>query len=82
MMKNASTSLTEYQVDISGNLENHWSDWFDGFSIKIIQNDPFITRLQGPIRDQAALRSLLEKIWDLNLVILHVERLGSINKRN
>lgn len=75
MVKDASKSLTEYQVDISGVLDNRWSEWFDGFSIQIINSNPSISRLQGSVRDQASLRSLLEKIWDLNLTIIRVERL-------
>ncbi len=36
-----------------------------------------VTRLEGPIRDQAALRGLLNRLWDLHLTIVTVERLGA-----
>jgi hypothetical protein len=37
-----------------------------------IAYDQNITTLTGPVPDQAALRGMLIKIWDLNLILLSV----------
>jgi hypothetical protein len=65
-------AATIYQIRISGHLDARWSDWFGGLVISATPNE---TLLSGPIADQAALRGVLEKIWDLNLVLLAVTRL-------
>lgn len=36
------------------------------------ENAPSITALAGPIADQAALRVLLNRVWDVNLTVLSV----------
>jgi hypothetical protein len=38
------------------------------------ESDSPITVLSGPVADQAALRSLLSKIWDLNLTVISMAR--------
>lgn len=40
-----------------------------------------ITELTGPVVDQAALRSLLSKIWDLNLTLISVARVETSAKQ-
>ena len=61
-----------YRIRVKGNLEQKWSDWFDGFTITPQANDE--TLLTGPVEDQAALHGLLAKIRDLGLPILLVRR--------
>lgn len=66
-----------YAIQLAGKLSPTWSEWFDGLSIIVTgeeEGDPK-TLLVGPIEDQAALRSLLCRIWNLNLTILFVQRL-------
>jgi len=62
-----------YQILINGNLDPQWSDWFDGFTITPIENNR--TVLIGPVADQAALHGLLNKLRDLGLPLLLVERI-------
>lgn len=61
-----------YQITVKGNLDQKWSDWFDGFGINPQPDDT--TLLTGPVADQAALHGLLAKIRDLGLPLLLVER--------
>ena len=61
-----------YRIRVKGNLEQKWSDWFDGFTITPQVNDE--TLLTGPVVDQAALHGLLAKIRDLGLPILLVKQ--------
>jgi len=44
-----------------------------GFNFTIL-GDGDQTILSGPVTDQAALRGLLNKIWDLNLTLISLER--------
>jgi hypothetical protein len=60
-----------YQIRVQGRLEARWSDWFNNFTIL---NDGDQTVLTGPVADQAALRGLLNKVWDLNLILVSLER--------
>lgn len=62
-----------YQVRVRGVIDSHWSDWFEGLSIRPQENGD--TLLTGPVRDQAALHGLLAKIRDLGLPLLSVERI-------
>jgi len=59
-----------YEVKIQGQLDEVWSDWFEGMEITTGEK---ITMLCGRITDQAALRGILSKIWDLNLTVISVD---------
>ena len=61
-----------YHIRVKGNLDQKWSDWFDGFSITPHGDDE--TLLTGQVVDQSALHGMLGKIRDLGLPILLVER--------
>ena len=61
-----------YQIRVKGNLEQKWSDWFDGFAIEPQPNDE--TLLVGSVADQAALHGILTKISNLGLPLLSVQR--------
>ena len=70
-----------YQIRVKGNLDQKWSDWFDGFTITPQAADKRhpsdTTLLTGPVADQAALHGLLGKIRDLGLPLLSVKRVES-----
>jgi hypothetical protein len=59
-----------YKIKIKGHLDQHWSDWFAGLQLTYLEGD--VTLLSGPLPDQAALHSLLERIRDLNLKLISV----------
>jgi len=64
-----------YQIKVKGNLDQRWSDWFDGFAITPQADGA--TQLTGPVADQAALHGLLGRIRDLGLPLLSIARLES-----
>lgn len=74
-----STCKDIYRIEVHGRLDESWSDWCNGMAITSMEandgND--VTTLTGPVADQAALRGLLCRLWDLNLTIISVERRGS-----
>jgi hypothetical protein len=72
-------AIYEYRITVEGNLHKRWSDWFGDMHIAYIQNQAHkpLTVLQGPVPDQSALRGMLIKLWDLNLVLVEVLRVDS-----
>ncbi len=64
----------EYEITVRGTLDAGWSDWFNGMTITIVegQDGMSFTILNGWVGDQAALRGMLNKLWDLNLTLLSV----------
>jgi hypothetical protein len=68
-----------YRIRVSGHLDRHWADWFDGLVMEthVVDGRP-ATTLTGPVPDQAALLGLLGKIRDLGLPIDGVDRLPPV----
>ena len=66
-----------YRIKVTGNLDQTWVSWFNRMKITTENNqtDGPITVFTGPISDQAQLRGLLIKIWDLNLELLSVQKM-------
>jgi hypothetical protein len=62
-----------YEIKVKGHLDQSWSSWLDGLTIETQAHGE--TLLNGPVRDQAALHGLLNKIRDLGLLLLSVERI-------
>ena len=67
-----------YNITVQGQLDESWSKWFSGMAVAVENagDDVFITRLTGPVVDQAALRGMANKLWDLNLTLISVNRIG------
>jgi hypothetical protein len=63
-----------FEITARGRLDARWSDWFDGFEIacSVAGDGPPITTLTGAVEDQAALRGILWRLWDLNLELISV----------
>ncbi|MFW5943115.1 MAG: hypothetical protein ACOCXI_15030 [Chloroflexota bacterium] len=67
------TGCVIYQVRVRGCLDDSWLEWFDGLTLSV---GPDETVLRAPVRDQAALRGILDRMWDLNLEVISVSREG------
>lgn len=64
-----------YEIRVQGLLDESWSEWLGGLDVR--PHDSGETVLTGPIRDQAALHGLLNKIRDLGLPLLGLEKVSS-----
>jgi hypothetical protein len=62
-----------YQIQVRGTLDPRWSGWFD--QLVISHDAEGNTLLAGPVRDQAALYGLLNRLRDMGLTLLMVARL-------
>ncbi len=63
---------TQYEIRVEGHLDPNWSEWLDGLTITLLENGQ--TLLSGPLPDQAALHGVLNRIRDLNLQLIRVEK--------
>ena len=63
-----------YQITVEGELDPQWSDWLGGFvtSKSAAPDGVSSTTLTGMVSDQAALRGILNRLWDLNLTLVSV----------
>jgi hypothetical protein len=68
-----------YQIKVKGVLDRTWSDWFNGMAITFehASDGLPITTLSGAVADQARLRGILTKVWDLNLTLISVRQIES-----
>jgi len=75
-MDEQSEKASVYRIRVQGMVDQSWSDWFENMAIapERESDDASITTLTGAVADQAALRGILLKIWDLNLTVISVAR--------
>jgi hypothetical protein len=71
----ASAPGCRYTIRVEGHLDTDWSGWLEGMSIT--HEAGGLTRLEGALMDQAALHGLLNKLRDLRLTIVTLERLSN-----
>jgi hypothetical protein len=62
-----------YALRVDGHLDQHWSTWFDGFTIT--HEDDSTTTLQGVVTDQSELHGLLAKVRDLGVPLISLQPL-------
>jgi len=70
------TEGTTYQIRVQGWIGERWSRRFDGMTV-VCESAPDgtpVTTLTGAVPDQAALRGVLNQLWDLNLTLISVRK--------
>ena len=60
-----------YEIRVKGRVDSRWFQCYEGLGVTYQAGD---TILSGPIRDQSALHGVLERVRDLNLVLISLER--------
>jgi hypothetical protein len=73
-----------YRIVILGELDPSWSEWLGGLEVAANhdQDGKSVTSLSGEIPDQASLRGVLNKIWDLHLTLLSVTQIHASSIEN
>ena len=69
---------TAYRLCIAGQLGEQWATWL-GQKLITFDPDPRTpeqTLITATVPDQAALRGILNKLWDLNLTLISVSPAG------
>lgn len=62
-----------YEIRVEGELDRSWSEWFDG--LNVTSQEAGETLIAGSITDQAALRGILTKVFNLRLPLISVRRI-------
>ncbi len=63
--------MSEYcEIRIKGELDERWAEWFAGLELTRLEGDG--TLLSGVLPDQAAIYGVLERLRDLNLILISV----------
>jgi hypothetical protein len=68
-----------YRIRVHGKLDPRWSEWLASMSIvsdRTTDGRPAVV-LTGQLPDQAALRGVLNRLWDLNLDVVSVTRIAN-----
>jgi hypothetical protein len=67
-----------YQIKVQGELDQSWSDWLGEVEITAAraEDGSVITTIVVDAADQPALFGVLDRIRDLNFILIHVGRVG------
>jgi hypothetical protein len=72
--------MQQIEIRVKGQIDQDWSDWCGGLTITHTGRGE--TVLAGSVRDQAALRGLLDRLADLGLQLISVASTGTNNPKN
>ena len=61
-----------YEIRLTGHLDAHWTTWFDGLAVSHQRDGTSV--ISGLIPDQAALHGVLQRVRDLGLPLVSVNR--------
>jgi len=62
-----------YQIRIKNHLDESWIAWFS--PLVVVNEANGEATLTGAVRDQAELHGLLNRVFELNLILLAVNRI-------
>jgi hypothetical protein len=68
-----------YRIEVTGQLDTSWSDWFAGLTVSPPGEAGPYTTITGHV-DQATLRGILNRLWDLNLILISVRRVPNTSQ--
>lgn len=78
-LEGRATAPSAFEIEFEGTLEIDPPAWLNGLSCctEVRLGKASRTRLVLRLADQAALRGVLNRLWDLNLTQTHVRKLGA-----
>ena len=77
MQKTGGLEQAVYRIVVQGELDDKWSAWFNDVMVTLERtgDDLPLTVLTAEVVDQARLRGILNKLWDMNLTVISLNRL-------
>jgi hypothetical protein len=66
-----------YVIRVKDHLETYWFTFFEGWSINNLENGEVL--LSNPSVDQAGLHGALNKIRDLNITLISVDKISEVS---
>ena len=77
MQKTDGLEQAAYRIVVQGELDAKWSAWFNDVTITFerADDDVPLTVLTAQMVDQSRLRGILNKLWDMNLTVISLNRL-------
>lgn len=68
-----------YTIEIAGKVAEDWLDWFRGLQItfKTSGSGSLMSTIYTAPIDQAELRGILNKVWDMNLSLISIKRIDT-----
>jgi hypothetical protein len=72
-MGQMATTPARYEIRVEGVLGEEWSAWFGGL---LVAGEGGTTVISGVITDQPALHGLLNRLRDLGICLISVQRTG------
>jgi hypothetical protein len=73
--KQKKNTCESYEIKVQGHLDTNWSEWFYGMTIT--HEGDGATTLCGSLPDQTVLHSVLDRIRDMNLQLISVNKIVS-----
>lgn len=73
-----------YQIKVRGRLHERWAGWLHDMTIAVekARDGSSVTTLTGAVADQARLRGILSKLWDLNMKVVSVRQIEAEEHRH
>jgi len=62
-----------YLIKVQAYLDTKWAEWFYGMDMTYGRDG--VTTLKGPLPDQTVLHSILDRIRDMNLKLISVNKI-------
>ncbi len=72
-----------WRICLDGRVQENWTEWFTWASVRCVTypDGGWQTVAEGELRDRAALRGLISKMWGMNISVVSVDRIGDPTKR-
>jgi hypothetical protein len=83
MRRSRDRSHAIYVIQVQGELDADWEAYLGGLTVLPARRNrrPPLTTFTTDLVDQAALRGLLCKLWDLNLTLVSIRRIEADSRK-
>ncbi len=79
-INNETLQSIHYEICVQGQVSNQWFDCFDGLIFQVLEKNQ--TLIRANLTDKSALHGLLNRIGELNLTVLSVNKIEDTFRSN